>query len=209
MISHPRRLAHILIVLAPLAFGGCAHIAAPLTLTDQQRSTADAAQDYLNSLTSFKAQFVQSGFTGAGSGVLWLDRPGRLRVTYFGPNAREMVASNGLFVIYDHASGSTTTMPVSRTPLGLLLAERISLTGNVAVTGFKEDPGSLELTLQDRNHPEQGTLTVMMRKGPLSLVGVVATDIHARSLTLQLTDIDLHPRITPDLFRFPGDAPSG
>jgi outer membrane lipoprotein-sorting protein len=195
-----RRRALLLCLLA----GGCTTIATPLALTSPQRSAVQQAQDYLNGLAAFQAQFVQSGFTGPGSGVLWVARPGHLRVTYYGPNAREMVASGGLFVIYDHGTGATTTMPVSRTPLGLLLAEHIALSGTVAVTGYQEDGATLDLTLQDSAHPEQGTLTVKLQKNPWLLVGVVATDVHGRSLTLDLTNLDPNPRITPQLFQFPG-----
>ncbi len=191
-----------------LAIGGCANIANPLALTGAERSAVDQAQDYLNTLTSFKARFVQSGWSGPGAGMVWVDRPGRLRLSYDGPVAKDMVADDGLLVIYDHSNGATTTMPVAKTPLGLLLAPRIALSGVVAVTGFSETAAALTLTLQDTTNPGQGTLTVTLDKAPLTLTAVTATDIHGRSLTLRLNGLDAHPLITPQLFALPGRAAS-
>jgi outer membrane lipoprotein-sorting protein len=189
-----------------LAAGGCATTANPLALSAAQRNAVEQAQDYLNTLTRFKAAFVQSGWSGPGAGVVWVDRPGRLRLSYYGPSGKDMMANGGLLVIYDHGNGATTTMPVAKTPLGLLLAPRIALTGTVAVTGFSETPAGLVLTLQDTANPGQGTLTVTLAKAPLALTGVTATDIHGRSLTLRLSGLDAHPLITPQLFALPGAA---
>jgi outer membrane lipoprotein-sorting protein len=202
-----RRLVLAVALVAPgLSLSGCATLSTPLALTPDQSSEVERAQDYLNTLTAFQAHFTQSGWSGGGAGVVWVDRPGRLRLSYFGPDAKDMTADHGLFVVYDHANGATTTMPVAKTPLGLLLAPRITLSGEVAVTGFKDDPAGLALTLQDQTHPDQGTLTVMLQKAPLLLLGVTATDVHGRSLTLLLTHLDLHPVITPELFRLPSSA---
>jgi outer membrane lipoprotein-sorting protein len=198
-----------MVVLSSVALASCASIPSPLTLTSAQSSTVDAAQHYLDDLTSFQAHFIQSGWSGAGDGVVWVDRPGRLRLSYAGPNAKDMVARDGLLVIYDRGNGATTTMPVAKTPLGLLLAPHIALSGTVVITGFTEDATTLRLTLQDSTQPTQGTLTVTLQKSPMALSAVTATDIHGRSLTLQLTDLTRHPRITPSLFAYPGAAPAG
>jgi outer membrane lipoprotein-sorting protein len=199
-----RQFGSALAVLALLGASGCTTIARPIALDAGQNSAVAQAQDYLNSLTAFQAHFTQTGWLGGGSGILWVDRPGRLRLTYFGAGGRDMVANRGLFVAYDPSNGATSTTPVARTPLGLLLAPQITLSGAVGVTAFHEAPDQLSLTLQDTTHPLQGTLTVRLARTPLRLVGVTATDIHGRSLTLTLTDLNTHPRITPALFRFPG-----
>jgi outer membrane lipoprotein-sorting protein len=199
-----RRLPACCVLLGILALGGCATIPAPITLTAPQSSAIDQAQAYLNGLTSFQAHFVQSGWSGPGSGTVWVDRPGRLRLSYAGPAAKDMVANNGLLIITDRANSAVTTMPVAKTPLGLLLAPHIALSGAVAVTGYAETSDTLSITLQDATHPAQGTLSVTLRKSPLSIASVTATDIHGRALTLSLSDLIVHPLITPALFAAPG-----
>ena len=195
---------HLLVLAATAALGGCATTPVGLALDARQRSQVDRAQDYLNGLGRFQARFDQSGAFGAGNGWIWVDRPGRLRIGYFGPQAQVMVANGATFVIYNPANDATTTMATSRTPLGLLLADRIALSGTVLITRFQDSGDTLSLTLADSTHPNQGTLTVLLQASPMRLIGVTAVDARGRALQMTLSDLRLNPVITPDLFRLPG-----
>ncbi len=163
---------------------------------------------YLNATTRFEAHFTQTGAFGPGAGLVWLDRPGHLRIDYAGAGARVMVISNGRVHILDRGNGATTTMPVSRTPLGILLAPAISLSGAVTVTALHHDAGGLDVSLQKTDQPSQGSLTLYFYDQPLRLRAVTVTDTYHRSLTLSLSDMNQTPILTPDLFQTPETAPA-
>ena len=163
---------------------------------------------YLNGLPRFEAHFVQSGAFGAGAGLVWLDRPGHLRVAYAGPNSRVMVITNGRVNVLDRSNGALTTQPVSRTPLGLLLTPAIRLDGKVTVdslTHATDQAGTpiLRLTLSKTGLPGQGHLTLDFTDQPLRLVAVTVQDPYNRLLTLALSGIDDRPQLTPELFQPP------
>ncbi len=168
---------------------------------------ADRAAVTLDDLKSFQASFTQSGAFGDGTGTVWLDRPGHLRIEYAGSPGKTLVANNGRVVVYDGATGGTTTMPVSRTPLGMLLTSSITLTGPVTVTAYRHEAAFNELTIKKTDAPGDGSLTLFFSPPPLALTAVMLTDAYDRPLLMRLSNIRLSPPLTPALFQYPGLRP--
>jgi outer membrane lipoprotein-sorting protein len=176
-------------------------------------SAADLAEidrigAYLNALPRFEAHFTQSGDFGPGAGLIWLERPGHLRIDYSGAGARVMVIADGRVRVLDRGTGALTTMPVSRTPLGLLLGPAIDLSGAAHVESVVHGAGTTRLVLTKAGQPGLGTLTLDFADVPLRLQAVTVTDPYRRALTMQLSDIDSAPVLTPDLFKPPVPTPA-
>ena len=91
----PRRT---LILMATATLTACATSPPDLQLSDDERNEVTQIGQYLNGLNSFQANFFQTGAFGDGTGTVWLDRPGRLRMDYAGSNAKTVVANNGRLV---------------------------------------------------------------------------------------------------------------
>ena len=146
-----------------LAVGGCMTMGKPVLsaadLDDAERVTA-----CLNGLPRFEAHFTQSGSFGVGSGLIWLDRPGHLRIDYAGAASRVMVIADGRVRVLDRSSGALTTMAVSRTPLGLLLAPTISLSGAAHIESLVHQRGQIRVVLTRTDAPAQGRLTLEPRR---------------------------------------------
>jgi outer membrane lipoprotein-sorting protein len=204
--AHIRKLAraaaglHILILLM---LSACAVAPKPqLTATDA--ADVNRVTAYLNSIPRFEAHFVQFGSFGPDAGLIVLDRPtGHLRIDYADPAGRVMVVANGRMIIVDRGNGSTTTIPLSRTPLGMLLTPSINLSGDITVVSVLRQPGIIQVTLTRTDHPSRGSLTLSLAEQPLRLVSVTVTDAERRTLTMDLSGIDTSPRLTPDLFQPP------
>ena len=195
---------------APLALllllSGCVPAPKP-SLTSADQDDLGRITAYLNSVPRFEAHFTQTGSYGYGAGLIWLDRPGHLRIDYAGAGARLMVITGGRVRILDRATGALTTMPVSRTPLGLLLTPTISLSGPAHVDSLTHEAGGLRLVVSKADQPAQGRLTLDFTDRPLALQAVTVTDAYRRTLTMQLTDIDAAPTLTPALFQPPPVTP--
>jgi outer membrane lipoprotein-sorting protein len=200
------RVGRFVVILAGL-LAGCAPTPRP-HLTAADAADVDRIDAYLNSIPRFQAHFIQYGSFGPDSGVMWLDRPaGHLRIDYADADRRVMVVADGQVKIVDRSTGATTTMPVSRTPLGILLTPTIRLSGAVTVAHLARLPGAIQVTLQKTDSPSQGTLTLMLADQPLRLVGVTIVDAHDRTLTMRLSGVDTAPVLTPDLFQAPALPP--
>jgi outer membrane lipoprotein-sorting protein len=207
MIQTRHRRYFPIVLMAVLWLTGCATPRPALVLSDNDRGAVDQIASYLDGLKSFRADFVQSGAFGDGMGTVWLHRPGQLRIAYTQPAGKTLVAANGRVVAYDGATGGSTTTPLSRTPLEMLLTPSITLSGAVTVTGYRAGPNTSTLTIEKTASPSDGSLTLYLSRAPLALIGVLMTDAYQRPLMIQLSNLQRDPNLTPDLFQYPSAPP--
>ena len=111
----------LLAVLAALPAGFVFRPAqAALALTDHDRADIARIEAYLTGLRSLKARFLQvSSNGGTSEGVVWLERPGRMRFQYDPPSPFLLVANYGIVVFTDRQLRQTSNIPLSQTPLML------------------------------------------------------------------------------------------
>jgi outer membrane lipoprotein-sorting protein len=173
-----RYVAFVAFLPVLLLLGACATTPKP-QLTAADAADVDRISAYLDGIPRFEAHFIQYGSFGSDSGVVWLDRPaGHMRIDYAGAEGRVMVIADGQVLIVERNTGATTTMPVSRTPLGMLLTPRISLSGAITVANLVRLPGMIRVTLEKTDNPSQGSLTLTLADQPLRLAAVTIIDIH-------------------------------
>src|ERR1700751_5370557 len=101
-----------------------------------------------------KATFLQVAQSGAISqGTAWLERPGRMRFQYDPPSPLLLVAGHGLVVFHDSSIDQTSNIPIGQTPLGILLADHVNLSGDVRVLALQRRPGEIDLTVDRAASP--------------------------------------------------------
>ena len=172
-------------------------------LTDEDQATLVAVAQYLNSIKSLKGRFLQIGPDSASTaGTVWLDRPGRMRFQYDKPSPLLLVAGHGQVIFNDSQLGQTTNIPIDQTPLGLLLADTISLTGDVTTTDFERPPGQLQITLVRTKTPGDGSLTLNLEAPKLALTGWSVVDAQGRETRLRLTNVERGGSFDQSLFTF-------
>lgn len=194
-----RRL--LLIGFVGVALSGCATRVSPV-LDAQSKSEIARIEQYLNDVHSLRAQFLQVGSDGnVTSGVAWMERPGRLRLDYAPPSQTVLVAANGQVVLHDGATDATTRTPLSRTPLAMLLAPAITLSGPVTVTSFQHLPRALRVTIVRTADPGQGSLTLTFQDEPLLLREVQIVDARGDTTRLVLTNVQAGVTPPENLFQ--------
>jgi outer membrane lipoprotein-sorting protein len=172
-------------------------------LSDADQALLVRVGEYLNALRTLKGRFLQVAPDGATSqGTVWLDRPGRMRFQYDPPSPLLLVAGHGSVVVHDSKLDADNTLPLNQTPLGLLLGERISLSGDVSVTDFQHPPGQVLITLVRTKAPGEGSLTLVMNAEPLALVGWSVVDGEGRETRLRLSGVQLGGRFDDALFTY-------
>ena len=172
-------------------------------LTDADSAVLRQVETYMDGLHALKAHFLQIGPDGGSStGTMWLVRPGRLRFQYDPPSPLLLVASHGLVVVRDNKLDNTSNIPEGQTPLGLLLRDRISLTGDVTVTDLQRPPGLFEITLVKTASPGDGSLTLVFDAGPLTLTGWSVVDAQGRETRIRLSNVTLGGSYDNSLFTY-------
>lgn len=169
----------------------------------QDRADLARIEAYLNGVTTLKARFIQVAPDGATStGIAWLDRPGRMRFQYDPPSPVLLVAGHGLVVFYDKQLDQTTNIPLGSTPLGILLADHLTLSGAVTVVGMTREPGQIQVTLQRTASPGDGTLTLIFSDPPLALRQWEVVDAQRQTTRVTLYDIELGGTFDQQMFVF-------
>jgi outer membrane lipoprotein-sorting protein len=162
-----------------------------------------AAEAYLNSLTSLKARFLQIADNGAAAqGTAWIVRPGRMRFEYDPPEPMLLVANAGQFFYFDREMHQASIVPVSSTPLGLLLRDNMRFSGDVTVDGVEHSQGFIRITLHRTAAPGEGRLTLVFADNPVELRQWLVVDAQGRQTRVTLSNIEQGGRFPSLLFEF-------
>ena len=184
-----------------LAAGEHAAFAAPLSAADQ--ALIGQVQNYLNAQTGLTANFLQVAADGSTrTGKAWLQRPGKMRFQYDPPDPQLLVAGFGLLVYRDPDLDQTTNIPLGTTPLGILLAQHVQLSGGVTVTGIDREPGEDMITLIRTGKPAAGSLTLVFGTGPLELRQWKVLDAQGRQTQVSLYDVAPAGPFPDSLFQY-------
>lgn len=174
----------------------------------QDRADLTRIEAYLNSVRSLKAHFIQTAPDGAVTqGEALMLRPGRMRFQYDPPSPFLLVANYGILFFHDSQLNQTSNIPLSRTPLGILLGERTTLSGDVTVTKFVRLPGQLQVSLARTATPGEGTLTLIFADNPLTLRQWIVLDPQGKQTRVSLVNLDAGARLDPKTFEYRNDTP--
>jgi outer membrane lipoprotein-sorting protein len=185
-------------LVAPAALGAQA-----AALTAQDRADIARIEAYMNGLRTLKARFLQVAPDGTTSGgTAWLERPGRMRFQYDPPTPLLLVAGHGIVVYNDRQLNQTSNIPLSSTPLGLLLSDNLKLSGDVTVTNVGRQPGQVQITLVRTGSPGDGNLTLVFADNPLALRQWSVIDAQRQETRVSLFNIELGGHFDDELFRF-------
>ena len=196
-----RRMLLLTSLVAPL-LPQVAQAQSPL-LTAQDQADIGRVEAYLNGVRTLHSRFLQVAPNGRTSGgQAWLERPGRIRFEYDPPAPFLLVGGHGLLVFHDSQLRQTSNIPLSSTPLGLLLQDNLRLSGDITVTSISRTPKQLQIGLVRTKSPADGTLTLIFADAPLALRQWNILDAQRRETHISLYNIELGGSFSQQLFEF-------
>jgi outer membrane lipoprotein-sorting protein len=196
----PLILAALVALAGPAA---AAVVARPAPLTQQDKADLARIEQYFDGIHTMQSKFLQfSDNGGMAAGRVFLSRPGKMRFEYDPPTKLLLVANSGILAYYDLMLQQESNVPLSATPLSILLSDKVSLMGPVTVTKFERSADTIRVTLQQTKDPSQGALTLVFSDKPLQLKQWAVLD--AQNITTKVTLIDpqFGPRLDAKLFNF-------
>jgi outer membrane lipoprotein-sorting protein len=191
----------LLMTALPLLTAPVLARAATLAQTPQDLADIARVETYLNGLKSLKAHFLQVAQNGGISeGTAWMERPGRMRFQYNPPSPFLLLASSGVLTFHDGSLQQTSNIRLSRTPLGILLADHVTLSGDVTVTDIQRLPGQLQVTVIRTASPGDGSLSLIFTDQPMALRQWTVVDAQRRLTHVTLDNIQIGGTYDPLLF---------
>ena len=189
--------------MAAAALGWIGAIGPAVAMSAQDTADVARVEVYLNGIHTLKARFTQVASDGTTSGgTAWLERPGHMRFQYDPPSPLLLVAGHGMVVFHDAQLEQTSNIPLGNTPLGILLAPNVELSGSTTVQAIERAPGEIALTLARTDKPDEGQLTLTLADRPLALRSWVVSDAQHNETRVSLSGVDLGGRFDPALFEY-------
>jgi outer membrane lipoprotein-sorting protein len=187
-----------------------AHAQAPRTMSDADRADVKRVEDYLNGIKTFRARFLQIDQNGnTADGTLYLSRPGKLRVDYDPPNPNLLIANGSFLIHFDRQLKSPAYLPLNSTPAGLLVAEHVSFSGDVAVLGIEHGPAVLRITVAQSKDIRAGRVTFQFSERPFLLNSWQVVDAQGAVTRISLSNPQSDVALDPSLFVFRDPATFG
>lgn len=136
-----------------------------------QSVNVTAINDYLLGLRSASGRFRQTNPNGSvQTGRFFLAKPGRIRFEYDQPEGAMVIADGTWVGVFDPKSNrNPTRYPLSRTPLSILLRDRISLREPGLVLGATRDAEGTDITVVDPRAPQEGRMVMSFGDDPVRL----------------------------------------
>ncbi len=128
-----------------------------------------AAEKYLNSITGLTGEFVQNANGRRDTGTFSMLRPGRVRLDYKDMPV-QLIADGKDLYFYDKSLDQITTIPITSTPVGILVRTNIDLkNADINVTDTAATKNTFSLTMNLRGQEGLGHMTVVFDKSPVKL----------------------------------------
>lgn len=128
-----------------------------------------SAEKYLNSVTGLHGAFTQISNGKTEKGIFSMLRPGRVRLDY--KNAPIQLISDGKdLYFYDKSLDQITTVPLTSTPAGILVRNKIDLqNADINVYETSSDKNTFTLKMNLKGQEGLGHMDVVFDKSPVKL----------------------------------------
>lgn len=152
----------------------------------QGSGAAQRIADHFSSVRTMTGEFVQFGPRGEQTGgKFFLQRPGKIRFNYDDASHFRVISDGKSVVIFNNKMRTSDLYPLSKTPLKLLLDDRIDLSGN-KVKSVTEENDLTTIKLSDRQVFGKSTITMMFDPKSYELRQWTITDAQGKDTTVMI-----------------------
>lgn len=157
---------------------------------------------YFNAFTTAQGGFTQINPDGTlSTGRIFIHRPGRVRFEYDPPERSLVMAGGSSVAVFDARSNQGPAQyPLSRTPLNLILTERVDFTRDQMVVQHTSDELTTSVVAQDPENPQYGNIRLVFSANPTELRQWIITDDMGRETTVILNDLQFGDSLRAGLF---------
>ena len=166
-------------------------------------AAAQKIADHFSSVRSMTGEFVQFGPRGEQTGgKFFIQRPGKIRFNYESPSAYRVI-SDGKAVVIDNRKLNTSDLyPLNKTPLKLLLDDRIDLSGT-RVRSVKEEADATTIQIADKSAFGNSRITMMFDPSTMDLRQWTIRDAQGKDTTVMVYNVEDGASIDRSLFAIP------
>lgn len=174
----------------------------------------EKASRALSGVFSAQGEFVQLAPDGTVSeGKFYIRRPGRMRFEYHGAGEEAVplliVADGSTVAIEDRILETIDRVPLSSTPLGLILKRNVDMSRDARVLSVREENGRTAIRISDKSGEAEGELTLVFEGEEYKLSEWYVTDAQNQLTHIRLFNVHEGGRLNPRLFIIEEDERGG
>lgn len=161
-------------------------------------------EDYLNNLTSLKANFIQMASNGGtAEGQIFISKPSKIRMEYTAPEEL-LIIGNGDYIIYnDKELDQITNIDYEDIPATMILTQKIKFDNkNLKVVDFYKDSGQTSVTIETPNSSDVKPITLIFDNEPFQLKQWKIIDQQNVEVTISLYNSEQDIKLDNNLFKF-------
>ena len=150
---------------------------------------AQQIADHFSSVRSMTGEFVQFGPRGEQTGGTFaLKRPGKIRFDYEAPAAYRVVSDGSHVLLNNEKLKTYETYPLSKTPLKLLLDDRIDLS-KASIDDVKADEDIATVKMSDKSVFGNARITMVFDTATSELRQWTITDQQGKDTTVMIFNV--------------------
>nr|WP_257312975.1 outer membrane lipoprotein carrier protein LolA [Shinella pollutisoli] len=177
----------------------------PADASAQAGGAAQKIADHFASVKTMMGEFVQFGPRGEQTGgKFYINRPGKIRFNYEDPSPMRVIADGKSVVIGNRKLKTWDIYPLSKTPLNLLLGEKIDLSAKM-VRSVKEEADLTTIVLGDKTMFGDSTITMMFDPKTYDLRQWTITDAQGKDTSVMIFNVQTGVPLDDKVFAIPYD----
>lgn len=160
-----------------------------------------AAAKALKSAKTARGKFEQiAPDRSVSTGWFALSRPGKVRFDYDDPVPLLLVSDGATVALQDSELETTDRIPLSATPLSMLLSSKLDFENDAEVVDVRKVDGYFEIEMADASGEMDGTLTMILADSDKELVGWRTVDSTFNITTVRLAQVEYGKKLNPRMF---------
>lgn len=193
----------ILLVAAGIAVIAIVHSAsvpAAARISKKDAATVQKISRHFSSVPTMMGEFVQFGPNGEQTGGrFFIKRPGKIRFDYTKPSPILVKADGKTVGIHNRKLKTWDFFPLSKTPLKLLLADRIDA-NDKSIKSVKSDPDLTTVVLGNKSVFGNSRITLMFDPKTFDLRQWTITDDQGKDTSVMIFNVKRNVKLNRRLF---------
>ncbi len=163
--------------------------------------TVKAISKHFSGVPSLKGEFVQFGPKGQQTGgKFYLQRPGKIRFDYDNPSPISVFADGKTIAINNKKLKTWDFIPLSKTPLRLLLANKIDVSDK-SIESVKTEVDLTTVVLGNKSVFGDSKITLMFDPKSFELRQWTITDNQGKDTSVMIFNVEKNVKLSKRLFK--------
>nr|WP_321442884.1 outer membrane lipoprotein carrier protein LolA [uncultured Cohaesibacter sp.] len=198
-----------LFLMLALFFALTVRSEAAASLSSNEKAALNAISKQFNKTKTMNGEFIQTAPSGDTlQGYFFIERPGKIRFYYSKPSYTDIISDGSALSIEDRKLKTQDIYPLSKTPLKVLLSERLDLANDKRVRQASVADDIVSVVVEQESLLGDGVLTLIFERESALLRQWTIRDPQGNDTTVTVFNVETGRPIKQSLFEIKRDLNS-